>query len=48
MANKELECPDCGALVSVEGVEKYEMVECSNCKTESEYIGEELINPEGD
>lgn len=40
---KEMECPVCGALVDVAGMEKYELIRCYNCMTDLEYIETELI-----
>ncbi len=39
---KELECPNCGGLVDVSGLEGYEIVRCGECGSDFEYVGNEL------
>lgn len=43
---KEMECPVCGAMVDVDGMQKYELIRCYNCMTDLEYIETELIEGE--
>lgn len=40
---RELECPDCNALVPVTGLQGYEIVQCPECELNLEYVGTELI-----
>ncbi len=43
---KELECPECSALVDVTGLQGYEIVKCHSCGIDLEFVGTELIEPE--
>lgn len=42
----ELECQNCGALIDVDGLEKYSVVDCWSCGEEMEIVDNELIRIE--
>jgi len=44
---REVECPECGALIDVAEVEKYEVVFCHNCNGIFEFDGQALIELDG-
>ena len=46
MIETEHECPMRNALIDTSEVEKYEYVECYECKADLEFTGTELIESE--